>query len=137
MPHQGNPVFRCKTCGHLESAEHAGEDHLPHACSVCGNGVIFAQSREDVIAKHPPATVLSAEEFEDRVVLAPPWGVKFLVFENWEVLADATPERHEELGVDLATVTRHEPKGRKRGARFGRAVERTLEDGPKARDTVG
>lgn len=35
------PVFRCKKCGHLEAADHAGENAVPCACSCCGAGVEF------------------------------------------------------------------------------------------------
>jgi predicted nucleic acid-binding Zn-ribbon protein len=95
-------AFRCKTCGHLHPAEHAGESDLPHGCVVCGAGVAFS-----------------------------PRGIKSLDPDNWEVLADATPERLEELGLESKHVARHE------GTRFpptGRTVERTASEGVSGED---
>jgi hypothetical protein len=73
--------FRCKACGRLHSSGHAGEERLPASCSVCGAGVTFA-----------------------------PNGTKNRQADNWEVLADATPERLAELGLEPAQVEKHVPK---------------------------
>jgi hypothetical protein len=77
-------AFRCKTCGHLHAAGHAGENDIPHACAVCGAGVSFT-----------------------------PRGTKTFQPDNWEVLADATPERLAELGLVPEQVARHAGKGGK------------------------
>ena len=37
-------MFKCKACGHLESAEQAGECSHPHACSACGAGVSYTKT---------------------------------------------------------------------------------------------
>ena len=76
------PAFRCKNCGRLEPAEHAGERSVPCACSVCGCGVSFDQ--RSGLPKFDP--------------------------ENWEVLAEATPERLADLG--LTEVAKHEHDGK-------------------------
>ncbi len=73
-------AFRCKTCGHLHAAAHAGENALPNCCIVCGAGGSFT-----------------------------PAGIRQLHHENWEVLAVATPERLTELGLTAADVVRHAP----------------------------
>lgn len=73
-------AFRCKSCGHLEPAVHAGENLVPHACSVCSEGVSFNRK-----------------------------GVKEFNADNWEVLADCTPERLTELGLEPAHVCKHAP----------------------------
>lgn len=140
VKHGTEPVaFRCVSCGHLIRAASAGEDYVPHACDVCGRGVIFARDEADVRAQHPPAGTLSDEEFQDRLILNPPWGVKFLIYENWEVLAHADDARLEELGIAREAVAAHNPPrgGRGRGARFGRAHERFAEDGVKVEDRAG
>jgi hypothetical protein len=83
MPYTDKPAFRCRKCSHLEAAGHAGEEILPHACSVCGSGVTFN-----------------------------PAGIKKLQADNWEVLAEATPERLAELGLTLEGVEKHVPLAR-------------------------
>lgn len=114
MSEHRHVAFRCKTCGRLEHAEHAGENLLPHACSVCGSGV-----------KHAPAVEAIAEELgkpdltaERRLQLAAELssiakagpGAKTYDSDNWEVLADATPERLTELGIPHNKVTKHKPE---------------------------
>ena len=74
-------AFRCRNCGRLEEAEHAGENLHPHACSVCGCGV----------------------SFDSRT------GIKNFDASNWEVLADASPSRLTELGLTVEDVIRHVP----------------------------
>ncbi len=73
-------AFRCNNCGHLESAEQAGECEHPHACSACGAGISYN----------------------------PKTGVKIPDPENWEILCEATRERLVELGFD-GEIERHEP----------------------------
>lgn len=71
-------AFRCKTCGHFEPADHAGECEYPHACVVCGAGVSYN----------------------------PKTGTKILDKNNWEILADCEQSRLFELGLD-GQVERH------------------------------
>jgi len=80
MAYKTTAAFRCRACGHLEAAEHAGERQVPGACSACGEGVKY-----------------------DRR------GTRTFDQSNWEVLADATPERLEELELATHTVSRHSP----------------------------
>ncbi len=75
-------AFRCKNCGYLEDSDNAAEAPHPHACRVCGEGVSF----------HPKT------------------GLKTINPDNWEVLADATPERLTELGLTPEQVERHTPR---------------------------
>lgn len=100
-------AFRCKTCGCIHPAEHAGECDCPHACSVCGAGVSFNAK-----------------------------GVKSLQPDNWEILADATAERLAELGLEASQVARHTGKAFKEnpGAQH---VYRTASDGIGSQDTAG
>lgn len=72
--------FRCKTCGHLHDATHAGVRKTPAACACCGAGVSY--------------------DARGNRTFAP---------EVWEVLADATPERLAELGLTPDDVVRHQP----------------------------
>lgn len=73
------PAFRCKNCGKIETADHAGENNVPAACRVCGHGISFD----------------------------PRNGQKKLEPANWEILADAAPERLAELGLAPDGVARH------------------------------
>jgi hypothetical protein len=73
-------AFRCKNCGYLCHGEVAGQNSLPHACTVCGCGVRFTET-----------------------------GLKVHQRDNWEVLADCTPERLAELGVTAEQIERYVP----------------------------
>lgn len=101
-------AFRCKTCGRLHEAEHAGENELPHACRVCGAG-----------ARFDPRS--AAKIFDPG---------------NWEVLADAPPERLQQLGIDAKQVGRHAPAAGKQPA-APRQVEARAGDGAAAEDRAG
>lgn len=72
------PAFRCKSCGRLEPAAAAGENPLPHACSVCGEGIRFNAR-----------------------------GIKFTSPENWEVLADLPDAVLAAHGLSREVVGRH------------------------------
>lgn len=73
-------AFRCKNCGRLHAGEHAGTEPIPTACTACGRGVRFG-----------------------------PTGNKSPELDNWEVLADATPDRLAELGLTAEEVERYAP----------------------------
>lgn len=88
-------AFRCKNCGHLEAASHAGENLKPHACAVCSSGVSFN----------------------------PKTGAKVFDISNWEILASCTQDHLLSLGLD-GQVERHIPFEKpnnpvKRKASFG------------------
>jgi rubredoxin len=115
-------AFRCRHCGHLHEAEHAGESSHPHACRVCGHGIAAAIGMDDTL-RHPhaqahakalagiPRETLEKHPSKGGRTFNLPHGLKkVLIFENWEVLADATDERLAELGLTRAEVCRHEPK---------------------------
>lgn len=72
-------THRCKNCGRLETGDHAGINAIPHACRVCGSGVIWNGGRRS---------------FDSG---------------NWEVLAEATAERLAELGLAPEDVSPHKP----------------------------
>lgn len=72
--------FRCRACGFLDSGANAGTSGRPSACRACGAGAVF----------HPET------------------GLKKLVPENWEHLAECSPARLAELGLSAADVVRHE-----------------------------
>lgn len=102
-------AFRCRACGNLQSAEHAGRSSVPHACSSCGSGVGFGpdnQKLEEIIAANSggrSGDLVAAL----RTALANP--VKNLHADNWEVLAEATADRLDELGLTEEQVERHTP----------------------------
>jgi hypothetical protein len=98
-------AFRCRTCGRLETSDHAAELYLPAACRVCGAGVVF---------RHAELAAMLTQEGADIPALAADIArcdpaTKRLIPENWEVLADAPPERLAELGLTPEQVEAHEP----------------------------
>ena len=94
------PAFRCRNCGRLESAVAAGECAVPHACSCCGAGVVRDATVDLELCDHTLDLSRRAELLSKRAI------AKRLVPGNWEILANATPERLRELG--LTEVSRHE-----------------------------
>jgi hypothetical protein len=102
-------AFRCKTCGRLHEAGHAGENEVPAACRVCGAGARFD----------------------------PRSAAKVLEPDNWEVLADAPPERLRELGIDAKQVGRHAPAAAGRPVAAPRHAEARAGDGATAGDRAG
>lgn len=70
-------MFKCKACGHVESAEQAGECSHPHACSACGAGVSYDSKT----------------------------GKKILVPENWEVLDGVLPYGLKEISGKQISVS--------------------------------
>lgn len=111
----GIAAFRCRNCGHLEDAGHAGDNELPHACSVCGAGVIHKPRLQQLSAElgdpncSPERRVAIAKELsslgDERKQLIP---------SNWEVLVE-----HSGTGVPI----------------LGTTVDRTLTDTPKTTDS--
>jgi hypothetical protein len=98
-------AFRCKSCGRLHTSDYAAEGETPHACAVCGKGVVFRHVELAAKLTEPGADIpaLAAE-----IAKCDP-ATKRLVPENWEVLADAPPERLAELGLTPEHVEAHEP----------------------------
>lgn len=110
--HPETPVaFRCRNCGRLETADHAGESAVPFACRNCGAGVTL-NPRTKALAQELADPNLPTER---RVAIANELtrlaqtgdNDKLLHPDNWEVLADATPERLGELGIHQNRVTKH------------------------------
>src|SRR5438105_1314437 len=117
-------AFRCRACGHLEGAAHAGEHWHPHACRVCAAGVVFGTSPEECFAHahvqaHEGAKAHAAAPDRElpyhrggRLIKQPFGNVavyKLLVPENWEALADADDARLAELGLTRDRVAEHVP----------------------------
>ncbi len=92
-------AFRCKTCGHLHEPEHAGENDLPHACRVCGEGVEFSRKGKKTFNK-----------------------------DNWEVLHSATDDRLSEIQLKREHVCKHDPKKVTKG-REPQTIKVSAQDG--------
>ncbi len=102
-------AFRCKNCGHLEPAAHAGECALPHACSVCGAGVTFGPEKkkvEELLQGFADKTPAETAEALMKLMANPD---KKAQPDNWEVLHDAQDARLTELGLTRADVVKHTP----------------------------
>jgi len=106
-------AFRCRACGRLHEAEHAGENEVPHACSVCGAGVVLNPAAKALAVElgNPECTT------ERRLAIAvellkasQAGGDKQFDPDNWEVLADCGDARLEELGIEKPRVVRHVAK---------------------------
>lgn len=114
MPYEKKPAFRCKTCGHLESAEHAGENDVPHACSQCGAGVLhnprLVELSQELASPETTKERRNAIALEIPRVATSGAGEKRVDPDNWEVLADATKKRLKELGIADTGVTKHTAK---------------------------
>lgn len=100
-------AFRCKNCGFLHHAEHAGDNDCPHACRVCNSGVSF----------HPQT------------------GIKTFHTENWEVLADVPSERLKDLGLTGGQIARHRGLGKPLPA-SPQCIKVTTEETPAGHDEV-
>jgi DNA-directed RNA polymerase subunit RPC12/RpoP len=116
------PAFRCKKCGFLEVAEQAGENELPHACPVCGGGVVINPRAQELARKlADPETSNSLRQSltsEFVRVSQAEAGTKVLDPDNWEVLADLPETRLKKMGLSKKQVVRHSEKtGLKAGAK--------------------
>ena len=128
-------AFRCKHCGHLLHAGAAGELTHPKACPVCGRGVYWRHHEiADALAgaKDEAERKQYVSELRDLKV-----GAHRHLPDNWEVLADATPGRLEEIGLTATQVERHVPAPKASPAREPRHHEVAAEDGVSTTDSAG
>jgi hypothetical protein len=145
-------AFRCRSCGRLEEAGHAGEHFHPHACRVCNAGVVFGTSPEECFAHadvqaHEGAKAHAAgnDRLRDyhkggRLVKNPVGPItvyKLLVPENWEVLADCDDARLAELGLARGRVCEHAPAPASGLRREPRDVTAAAADGAATADGAG
>lgn len=103
-------AFRCKNCGRLHEAGHAGELPHPAACQVCGCGVVFrhkelAEMLEQSLQEGDTNTCKSLVK---QIQNCDP-AAKRLLPENWEILSEVSGERLQELGLTAERVTKHTP----------------------------
>jgi len=138
--------FRCRSCGFLETSGQAAHDHFPHACPVCSRGVEFGPSLDAILARahlEPHRAALAGVQADVQhdpgkrllnISLPGHPSFKFFHHENWEVLADATPERLAELGLTPDQVERHEPWPRGSTGRPAQHVHAGAADGPATLD---
>jgi hypothetical protein len=120
-------AFRCKNCGRIEHAEHAGENDVPHACTVCGKGVTFTADAD--LAEQ-------ARKDKKQVIEPMPGYFKIIDTENWEVLADAKPDRLKQLGIEPKHVVKHNGKKFK-ASTDNKMVEAHAEEKVGAKDKPG
>ena len=104
-------AFRCKACGHLHHAGHAGDNALPHACCVCGSGVVLGMDPADMHAILTDPDLSEEQKVERIETLARrSQGAKKYVPENWEVLAGCDDKTLAKYGLTRDQVTKHEAK---------------------------
>lgn len=135
----GPVAFRCKKCGHLCPAEHAGENVLPHSCPVCKAGVSFvidpaSKGRYDeIIAKLSKMETSDSERHDLALELGNLPKEKLYHEDNWEVLADCDKGRLKELGLKGEHVCCHKPEKITKPSQ-GRIIKCELKDGAVAKD---
>lgn len=138
MPYQlgTKPAFRCKNCGHLESADHAGEYSHPHLCSCCDAGVLMGFSMKDLFKAHPFLAELTQAELSARTIQNGKV-IRLHHLENWEVLADTHPDELAKMGHTPDTVCRHVPFKTKGMEREPINHVRTANDTLNVRENAG
>lgn len=98
-------AFKCRNCGHLETAGAAGEMERPAACRECGHGVRF-----------------------DTVT-----GLRSNDPDNWIVLAELPADERAAVvrfhGIDEKAIERHKPFPAATAERAAAHHVRTAEDG--------
>lgn len=114
-------AFRCKKCGHLEAAEHAGDMAVPLSCSCCGAGVVFRVRELAEEMKAPGVTAERLQELAALIAKCAPSEKRFDP-DNWEVLADAASERLAELGLKHCDICSHDHEQHKNDSKKLAAV---------------
>lgn len=133
-------AFRCINCGHLVPSSHAGERSHPYACPVCKRGIAYGTTIA-ALRKDNPALFANLSDAEIKVrsteaQVAP--GVSFCHFavhENWQILADLTPDQLTAIDHALKPehVERHVPCA-KGASGTPQVIERTAVDGVATQD---
>ncbi len=132
-------AFRCKNCGREHTAAHAGENLVPHSCSACGAGVqnVYSEANKgrvaEIIAKLSTAATPQAERDALVQELGSVPREKVYVNDNWEVLAEATPERLAELDLHAHHICAHKPEKVTR-PKMGRVLAVGAKDGAVVND---
>jgi hypothetical protein len=129
-------AWRCKQCGFLEVSDAAAEAEHPHACRVCGGGVVFDMHAIAAKLLTPGITPKETAEIVQAMLKTSP-ASKTIHKDNWEVLADATPTRLKELGLEAGQVERHVPWPRSSPDRPPQAVAASAQDGMGVAATAG
>lgn len=102
--------FRCKACGHLEDSGAAGENAVPHACSVCGAGVIERPRLKALMDEMAnPETTPERRQAIAKESIRMGAETKQLDPSNWEVLVECSEKRLRELGLSKKDICKHEP----------------------------
>lgn len=126
-------AFRCKNCGRLEGSAAAGECEHPHACRVCGAGVVMTMN-------HPNTLMALADQHGAHVEFkSMPVGAgihKVIDHTPWEILAECDAERLAEIGLGYDDVEEHVPAASTSDA-SPRLVDRTAYEGTKMKDKAG
>jgi hypothetical protein len=100
-------AFRCKNCGHLHHAEHAGDDAVPHACCVCGKGVTHGIDFRAVAEKLRKPGLSDKERSQLADQLASTSLEKTFQPENWQCLCDFSEDQLRECGLCMDDVVTH------------------------------
>lgn len=128
-------AFRCRACGHLHAAEHAGECPVPHACAVCGAGVRHGPDFKAIAARliKPGLTDAERATIAQEVAAAQNNLTKTFDPDNWEILADAPAEALASYGLSPDMVARHQASGEPQSSK---AIFVNVADGIGIQDKV-
>ena len=104
-------TFRCKNCGHLHCAEHAGENQVPHACCVCGKGVQHGTDFQSIAEKLRKSGLSNEERkvLADEIANANSTLTKTYQSDNWEILSECDDKQLEEYGLKKENIEIHNP----------------------------
>lgn len=94
-------AFKCKNCGHFETAGQAGEREYPAACTTCGHGVRF-----------DPIT--GVKQYDDA--------------DNWIVLHGLSADDLADHGLTSKDVEKHKPFAPEGEQRPPQSIDRSVED---------
>lgn len=137
MPCKDKAAFRCKTCGHLEGPEAAGENHVPHACSVCGSGITLNPTTSQLATElcDPSITTERRLQIASQLQQIARTGEnqKHANPDNWEVLHDCDDHRLGELGLVRSGVCQHSHYEDEQG---NKQTPKTVKAGPVVGRTI-
>ena len=104
-------AFRCKNCGRLHEADHAGENEHPHACCVCGAGVSYNDTVHILSEElaDPTLTLERRMAIAQELSKAAMTTTKVIKKDNWEVLHLCDDRQLSNYGLTRDDVAEHKP----------------------------
>jgi hypothetical protein len=104
-------AFRCKNCGRLHTSDDAAEAEHPHACTVCGGGVVFNEKIQQLSRElaDPKLTLERRLAIATEIAAAAKAVTKTIQPDNWDILHTMNPEQLKLHGLEPHHVEKHTP----------------------------